>query len=143
GIAKVSTAPIFISSLARTAAASAFKRPTLMHTLALHPVPHFRIAIRDVRKRKLVTMIEFLSPVNKRGDGRRQYLRKRNRILRSKTHLLEIDLLRKGKRMPMEEEYPSGDYFVMVSRAYKRPKAEVWPSSLQQALPTVPVPLLK
>lgn len=122
---------------------TATQAPVLLHTPIPHPVPHYRLAIRDVESRKLVTVVEFLSPANKRGQGRKQYLRKRNRILRSSTHLIEIDLLRKGKRTPLDEEYPAGAYFVIVSRANKRPRAEVWPIALSQVLPTVPVPLLK
>ena len=53
----------------------------------------------------LVTAIELLSPTNKRGVGRREYLRRRERFLRSDVHLLEIDLLRKGRRVPMLQEF--------------------------------------
>ena len=54
--------------------------------------------ILELTTRKLVAVIEFLSPTNKRGLERKKYLRKRERILLSSVHLLEIDLLRKGKR---------------------------------------------
>ena len=49
--------------------------------------------IRDVDERMLVTGIEILSPTKKRGTGREEYLRKRESILLSATHLVEIDLL--------------------------------------------------
>src|SRR5262245_57020856 len=45
--------------------------------------PHSWVEIRDSAKRKLVTLIEILSPTNKGGDGRKEYLEKRKRILRS------------------------------------------------------------
>src|SRR5271157_4366954 len=52
------------------------------------------IEIRDRRNRSLVTVIELLSPSNKRsGPDREQYLTKRVEILASPTHLVEIDLL--------------------------------------------------
>src|SRR5881396_2152160 len=61
------------------------------------PIPHVTIEIRDTAHRQLVTAIEVLSPTNKRGDGRQEYLAKRRRILLSTAHLLEIDLLRQGQ----------------------------------------------
>src|SRR5262245_49327381 len=56
------------------------------------PIPHTWIEIRDTEQRRLVTTIEFLSPTNKHGDGRAEYLRRRWTILKSDVHLLEIDL---------------------------------------------------
>jgi hypothetical protein len=117
--------------------------PLEMRTLMSVAVPHYRIEIRDVKKRQLVTAIEFLSPTNKRKPGRAQYLRKRERILESTCHLVEIDLLRKGKRVPMEDPYPEGTcYFVLVSREEKRPRTDVWPVAITQSLPCIPIPLL-
>ena len=49
----------------------------------------------------MVTVIELLSPSNKRaGDDREQYLAKRRELLRSPAHLVEIDLLRDGPPCP-------------------------------------------
>jgi hypothetical protein len=41
----------------------------------------------------------------------------------------------------LEEEIPESDYLAMVSRAYQRPRCEVWPLKLRQPLPVLPVPL--
>ena len=90
-------------------------------------VPHSWVEIRDTMNRRLVTAIEFMSPTNKRGNGRKEYLRKRLKLLRSTAHLLEIDLLRPGRRVPMREPLPGSAYFVFLSRAGHRPKTEVWP----------------
>jgi hypothetical protein len=116
-----------------------FTRTTVMPT----SVPHSWVEIRDKAQRKLVTMIEILSPTNKRGQGRKEYLKKRAKILRSSAHLLEIDLLRKGKRLPMAEPLPEGAYFVFLTRANKRPQTDTWPIALDEPLPTVRVPLLE
>jgi hypothetical protein len=105
-------------------------------------VPQITIEIRDVANRELVTAIEVLSPTNKRGAGYREYLDKRWRLLRSRAHLIEIDLLRLGQRVPMEQSLPPAPYFVIVSRAERRPIVEVWPIQLHMRLPIVPVPLL-
>jgi hypothetical protein len=105
-------------------------------------IPHFRIAIRDVKERNLVTAIELLSPTNK-GSGREVYLRKRRRFLHSNAHLLEIDLHHQGRRIPLDEPYPPATYFVLLSRARRRSMTEVWPIQIDEPLPIVPVPLLK
>jgi len=116
--------------------------PLLMKTVAPAPAPHFTVEIRDVFDRELVTAIEVLSFTNKHGDGRVEYLTKRRRLLLSSAHLIVIDLLHRGQRVPMVEPFPSAPYFVVLSRAERRPVAEVWPIALSAALPTIPVPLL-
>ena len=47
--------------------------------------------------RRVVTVIEILSPVNKIGAGREQYRKKQLDMLEGDVHLLEIDLLRAGQ----------------------------------------------
>ena len=100
------------------------------------------IEIRDVEQRRLVTAIEVLSPVNKTGEGRTEYLAKRRRVLLSPSHLMEIDLLRRGERVPMRQRLPDYPYFVFLSRAESRPVTDIWPVGLRESLPVVPVPLL-
>jgi hypothetical protein len=102
---------------------------------------HRWLTVRDSHDRRVVAVIELLSPSNKSpGDDRAQYLRQRRRILRSAAHLVEIDLLRGGQRMPVDDAPPS-DYRVMVSRRPQRPEVQVWPVGVRQPLPTVPIPL--
>jgi hypothetical protein len=99
------------------------------------------VEIRDRRSRQLITVLELLSPSNKRtGADRDQYLGKRGELLASGVHFVEIDLLRGGPRMPMNE-LPECDYCVLVSRYEERPAAAVWPVRLRDRLPVVPVPL--
>jgi hypothetical protein len=116
--------------------------PLELATIIPTPIPHVTIEIRDTANRQLVTAIEVLSPTNKRGDGRQEYLAKRRRILLSTAHLLEIDLLRQGQRVLMQKPLPSAPYFIFLSRAEKRPLTEIWPISLKEPLPVVPIPLL-
>ena len=99
------------------------------------------IEIRDVAQRELVTAIEVLSPTNKRGDGYREYLDKRQRLLHSNAHLIEVDLLRDGQRVPMQQPLPSAPYFIFLSRVERRPIVQVWPVQLTMPLPAIPVPL--
>ncbi|QDV38565.1 DUF4058 family protein [Tautonia plasticadhaerens] len=92
--------------------------------------------------RTLVTVIELLSPSNKAGDDRGAYLLNRQAILAQPVHLLELDLLRKGRRLPAAAPLPKGDYYAMLSRAGRRPICEVFAWPIRWPLPRLPVPLL-
>ena len=99
------------------------------------------LEIRDRRSRELITVIELLSPSNKRaGADREQYLSKREALLGSRAHLVELDLLRGGRPMPVAER-PDCDYSVLVSRVDERPRAGFWPIRLRDRLPEIPIPL--
>jgi uncharacterized protein DUF4058 len=126
----------------RARAAVAFAAPLQLTTVIPEALPHVSIEIRDTANRQLVTAIEILSPTIKRGEGRIEYLAKRRRILLSTAHLLEIDLLRQGQRVPMQQAQPPVEYFLFLSRADERPLTDVWPVVLSQGLPTIPIPLL-
>ncbi|MBC8114364.1 MAG: DUF4058 family protein [Candidatus Saccharimonas sp.] len=103
------------------------------------------IEIRDRRDRSIVTVIELLSPINKRpGPDREQYLAKRNNYFKAWIHFVEIDLLRDGPRMPFvtpDEKSLDCDYCVLVSRYKERPQAGLWPIRLREPLPIIPIPL--
>jgi hypothetical protein len=64
------------------------------------PTRYARVELRAVADETLVTAIELLSPANKRPtpDGADAYEQKRQDLFRSGVHLLEIDLLRGGRR---------------------------------------------
>lgn len=108
-----------------------------------HEVPHTWVEIRDVAGRTLVTTIEILSPWNKRGQGREEYLEKRRKLLRSSSHLVEIDLLLRGKRLPMKDALPPASYYVFVARVNERPRIHVWTIGLDHPLPNFGVPLME
>lgn len=100
------------------------------------------LEIRDIATGAVITTIEVLSPTNKRpGKGRNTYENKRNLVLESATHLVEIDLLREGMPMAMLGSIPPFDYHILVSRAEQRPKAQLYGFNLNQAISTFPVPL--
>jgi hypothetical protein len=117
--------------------------PLKLATAMPEAVPHVSVEIRDTADRQLVTAIEVLSPTNKRSDGGEEYLAKRNRVLLSTAHLIEIDLLREGRRVPMREPMPPAPYYVFRSRAEDRPIVDVWPIALDERLPEIFVPLLQ
>lgn len=124
------------------AVAVAIKPPLQLTTIFPDVVPQTTVEIRDAENLQLVTAIEVLSPWNKVGEGYSNYVHKRQGILLSTAHLIEIDLLRAGRRVPMCDPLPAATYFVFVGRASRRPLTEVWPIQLDSKLPSIPVPLL-
>jgi hypothetical protein len=99
------------------------------------------LEIRDRRDRRVVTVIELLSPANKRrGPDRDAFLSKRNGVLGSQAHLVEIDLRRGGDR-PSLPPLPQSDYYVFISQYEQRPRLGFWPIGLRDRLPAVPIPL--
>ncbi len=105
-------------------------------------IPALSIEIRDVADRRLVTVIEILSPVNKRSKGWEDYNDKRVELMGTRTHLVEIDLLRAGRRIHLLGELPPAPYFCFLSRVQRRPRTQVFPIGLREPLPTLPIPLL-
>ena len=101
------------------------------------------VEVRETGTDRLITAIEILSPVNKRnGSQREKYLRKRQELFRADVHVMEIDLLRGGKRSPLAITPPPAPYYVTLGRARNRPRVHVWPIQLQDRLPRLPVPLV-
>lgn len=106
-------------------------------------IHEFRVEVIDTALRKVVTVIEVLSPTNKVPGARGQdsYRRKRTEVMCSPSHWVEIDLLRDGATLVAGEVLPKGDYFVHVSRVETRPSGSIWPIRLPQRLPVIPIPL--
>jgi hypothetical protein len=93
------------------------------------------------RDRTLVAVLELLSPANKEEPDRSIYLARRNTLLRHDVHLVELDLLLKGQRIPLAKAYPAGNYFALVADATRRPDCAVYPWTMRLALPRIPIPL--
>ena len=100
-----------------------------------------RVEIRRLPEMSLVTVIEVLSPDNKTGNGRKDYLAKRELLLQRAVHLVEIDLLLGGRRLPMGAALPAGDYYAFVARVERWPSCDVYAWSVRDRLPTIPIPL--
>ena len=98
------------------------------------------LAIHDSETRRLVTVIEILSPTNK-ASGYHDYLAKRDEVFAQAVHLVEWDLLRGGRRLPTVEQLHACDYYTFVSRHQRLPKVDVYGWTLREPLPGVPVPL--
>lgn len=102
------------------------------------------LEIRHPSGHQVLTVIELLSPTNKRpGAGREQYLRKQAEVLASRASLVEVDLLRAGEptvACPVER-LPVAPYRVVVTRGWDRERREVYPAQLRDRLPRFAVPL--
>ncbi len=126
--------------------ATAIITPPLAESLVPFETPlrFHRVEIHATETQQLVTVVEILSPVNKRPSHQAYlaYQRKRRDILRSEVHLIEIDLLRGGERPPLERPVPTAPYYTILSRQERRPRVDVWPIQLADRLPVLPVPLL-
>jgi Protein of unknown function (DUF4058) len=100
------------------------------------------LEVRRVETKEVICAIEILSPKNKRmGEGRNAYETKRQRILRSSTHLIEIDLLRAGKPLPILETQIMSDYRILVSRSERRPQGDLYAFNIRDAIPIFSLPL--
>lgn len=101
--------------------------------------------IRDVGSGDVVTAIELLSPTNKTTrEGREAYQNKRLEILGSQTSLVEIDLIRAGQPFPVHLKGNgrlNSHYRLVVSRAWRRPLADVYLFNVRDPIPEFPVPL--
>ncbi|MGB3192662.1 MAG: DUF4058 family protein [Limnoraphis sp.] len=125
-----------------TAVAESKSKEITVHLPMPETVRQTYLEVREMTTRSVVTVIEVLSPVNKRpGEGREFYLKKRQRVLGSLTNLVEIDLLRGWQPMPILAEDIQSDYRVLVSDQEHRPRATLYPFNLRDSLPSFSIPL--
>lgn len=89
----------------------------------------------------LVAVLELLSPTNKEGEGRTAYLTKRNQMLGETVHLVELDLLLGGARVPVRGKLPPAHYYAYVARGDRRPECEVYAWAVTERLTRVRLPL--
>lgn len=133
-----------LDAAGRSGVAAVMPAPVISEIPVDIAVELFSVEIRRSHMGTLVTVIEILSPANKRpGDQAfEEYRRKRRELLRTDVHVLEVDLLRAGQRPPLARPVPQAPYYVTLSRSERRPNVEVWPIQLADRLPVVPVPLV-
>lgn len=115
--------------------------PTIIEAAPQEEVRQRYLEIRDTASREVVTTIELLSPFNKAAGerGRVDFMDKRNKVMGSDVHWIEIDLLRAGVR-PTEVAGKS-DYYALLKRGGVLGLFEVWYIDLRDRLPTIAVPL--
>jgi hypothetical protein len=117
--------------------------PLILHVTDVTPR---WVEIREATGR-LVTVIEVLSPTNKNRSGFEDYRTQQCDYLSAGINLVEIDLLREGRHAlafpPSMLRGAAADcqYFVCISRARRHGARFVYPCSLRQRLPIIPIPL--
>jgi Protein of unknown function (DUF4058) len=96
------------------------------------------LEVREAATGRVVTIIELLSPKTKRQQ-----------VLASAIHFVEIDLLRRGKHFPLGQQQVAKQYYVLVARGddlrsvkdQRRPNADLYPFTLREAMPSFALPL--
>jgi Protein of unknown function (DUF4058) len=100
------------------------------------------LTIKELPGREVVTVIEVLSPTNKKTeDAREDYVVKRRERLASGVNFVEIDLLRAGKRTPPERPRRPSDYRILVFRPRLGRIVHLYGFSYKTETPLIPIPL--
>ena len=110
------------------------------------PIIERLIHVIEAGSERLVTVIEFLSPTNKRRPGIRAFRRKRVELLKAGVNVVEVDLIRRGDweallrphRCPDKAKSP---YRVTFRVPRDRRAVYLHPISLRSPLPSIPIPL--
>lgn len=107
-----------------------------------------RVEILDsFNEMKVVALIEIVSPTNKAGGpGRKSYRAKQKETLARECHLIEIDLLRKGRHVLCVPEWrveflEPFDYLCCVNRWPFRSRYELYARTLRERLTRLNIPL--
>jgi hypothetical protein len=97
----------------------------------------------DARDRRVVTVLELLSPINKEaGLNRDEYLVKRDEYFSCGVNIVEVNLLRAGTNPPLGNlETADLQYYILVCRARELPTAAIWTFTIRDAFPDFPIPL--
>ncbi|MGC8643364.1 MAG: DUF4058 family protein [Isosphaeraceae bacterium] len=126
----------------------AVAEPLLVHLEESEPERQGYIEIIDIRSgRKVVTVIEILSPSNKApGPGRNLYVKKQEELKEGRVSLVEVDLLRAGRRVLTApfDRIPEGHrtpYAACVRRGWKPSPLEFYRIPLRERLPAIAIPL--
>lgn len=129
------------SSLPVRASGAALLAPVVVPLLIPERVAEPYIEICTFPDESLVAVLEVLSPSNKSWPDRRDYLLERDAVLRQEVHLVELDLLRGGQRLPALKPLPPGDYYAFVAHRDRRPNCDVYAWTVRKPLPLLPIPL--
>jgi hypothetical protein len=135
---------------ANGAGSVALATPQAVHENVIDPEAVERIkqeylVVRELGKlKRVLAVVELLSPANKAGPYMEKYREKRRKWLISPAHFMEIDFLRGGYN-PSRDLFPEltpTTYFIFVAQKTAGGRTEEgYPLRLQDPLPTVGLPL--
>jgi hypothetical protein len=138
------------SSKPATVAATgiAVAEPELVYFSPDEPVTEAYIEIIEARSgHRVVTVIEFLSPTNKLpGPGQELYLQKEQELRQARVSLVEVDLVRSGRRIlvgsPSSIPEPARTaYVACVRRGWQANPLEIYRLPLRERLAGLRIPL--
>lgn len=121
---------------------SIISEPTYLERFEAMEVHEWFIEIRELRSRDVVTVIELVSPFNKAAGtrGADDFKTKRSAVMASRTHWIEIDLIRNGARLAEVEN--KSDYYALLKRSpQSQGQFAAWFFNLRDKMPTIAVPL--
>jgi hypothetical protein len=133
--------PANTDPIERAVAVCPLPEPVKVTVPMLEEIQQSYLEVKDAATQEVVTAIKVLSPANKSGEGRKKYQAKRQKILESLTHLVEIDLLRDGTPLPVETDNVQSHYRLLVSRSQTRPISDLYPFNLGDRIPAFLLPL--
>jgi hypothetical protein len=111
----------------------------------VEPVIERFIKIIDPGSERLITVIEFVSPTNKRGQGLVAFRDKRDEIVDSGVNFVEIDLVRAGDWHALLRPHITRKHTSLYRATVRSPRdigaVYLQPIRLQDKLPEIHIPL--
>jgi Protein of unknown function (DUF4058) len=130
------------NTIIETSSVAILNRPQQVRLPTRVEVKERYLEVRELGTDAVITAIELLSFTNKRtGKGRAAYEEKRQQILDSASHFIELDLLRSEPPITISENNFNWDYRILVSRSEQRPIADLYGFMLPEPIPIFPLPL--
>jgi hypothetical protein len=130
------------SSTSNVAVATKTTEPLKVRLAMSEELREGYLEVIDIANKEVVTVIEVISPANKRpGKGREMYEEKRDKVFASRTNFVEIDLLQAWEPLPVLNNDIVAHYRILVSRSNQRPGADLYLFNLPDAIPCFPLPL--
>jgi len=145
GVPDVAVAPGPGQRTQSTVALATAPRPSDAVTVTLTMPETIRqgyLEIREIATSQVVTVVEVLSPTNKRpGRGRVEYETKRATLLGSLCNFLENELLRQWPPLGIPQGGEALALFILVSPQELRPQASWYGFNLADPIPFFELPL--
>lgn len=112
----------------------------------VEPITERFVRVVEAGSERLVTVIEFVSSTNKRGEGLHLFRSKRGELLASGVNFVEIDLVRAGDWRALMRPHRAGKRITTTYRVtFRVPKdpaaVYIHPIRLRDRLPSIVIPL--
>jgi len=144
---RVSEAPGGVTTIVEEPAGGVVAAPYRL-VAQVDPITERSVQITEAGTERLITVIEFVSPTNKRGAGLQAFRDKRAHLLASGVNFVEVDLVRAGDWKALLSPHQCAPKAVSTYRATVRVPGDpaavyLHPIRLQDPLPSISIPLRK